>query len=246
MSTQIVVFTGAGTSAPSGLPTYRSDDKTGLWNQNQIEDVCHMRSWEVNPGPAKMYWNAFRKQVQQAAPNAFHYGIQEWQDEARQKGWEFVVVTTNVDDLLERAGVRSVYHVHGCSWKMRCCSCKKSWDVAMDYVEPARVICPNCCSPNCKPDVTFFGGDEGAEWDAGMEQLEQLQSHDFLMVCGSNAKTFDVHAHLERKNRPHCWFNALDLPPEQLQAHVERIWLESCVTALPKMRNQFALCSLNC
>jgi NAD-dependent deacetylase len=102
----LVVFTGAGISAESGIKTFR--DSGGLWEQYKIEDVATFEAWEKNPDLILKFYNERREQVLNAKPNAAHVAIAELQ-----KKFHVTVITQNVDDLHERAGSKSVIHLHG-------------------------------------------------------------------------------------------------------------------------------------
>lgn len=112
MKKRLVVLTGAGISAESGLKTFRDSD--GLWNNYRIEDVATADAWERNPGLVLEFYNVRRKDALQAQPNAAHYGLA-----ALEEHFNVEIITTNVDDLHERAGSTDVTHLHGELTKMR-------------------------------------------------------------------------------------------------------------------------------
>lgn len=103
---KIVVFTGAGISAESGLQTFRDSD--GLWYQHSIEDVATRMGWARDPERVLQFYNDRRKQVFEAQPNAAHLAVAKLEER-----YEVVVITQNIDDLHERAGSTQVIHVHG-------------------------------------------------------------------------------------------------------------------------------------
>jgi NAD-dependent deacetylase len=103
---KIVVFTGAGISAESGIKTFRDSD--GLWEQYRIEDVATPEAFNRNPKLVLDFYNERRKQVIAAKPNAAHYAIAELETK-----FEVQVITQNIDDLHERAGSKKVLHLHG-------------------------------------------------------------------------------------------------------------------------------------
>ena len=111
MKQKLVVLTGAGVSAESGLRTFRDSD--GLWEGYNIEDVATPRAWRKNPQLVLEFYNERRKNVALAQPNAAHYGLAELE------AWYDVhVITQNIDDLHERAGSSNVLHLHGEIFKM--------------------------------------------------------------------------------------------------------------------------------
>jgi NAD-dependent deacetylase len=109
---KLVVLTGAGISAESGLKTFRDSD--GLWEGYNIEDVATPRAWRKNPQLVLEFYNYRRKNVLDAQPNAAHYGLAELE-----KHFDVTIITQNIDDLHERACSTKVMHLHGEIFKMR-------------------------------------------------------------------------------------------------------------------------------
>lgn len=103
---KIVVLTGAGISAESGLKTFRDTD--GLWEGYNIEDVATPEAWQRNPEMVQDFYNQRRKSVLEAKPNAAHYALTKLEDK-----YEVTIITQNIDDLHERAGSTNVVHLHG-------------------------------------------------------------------------------------------------------------------------------------
>ena len=109
---KLVVLTGAGISAESGLRTFRDSD--GLWEGYQIEDVATPRAWRKNPKLVLDFYNYRRKDVLAAKPNAAHIGLAELEND-----FDVTIITQNIDDLHERGGSTNVLHLHGEIFKMR-------------------------------------------------------------------------------------------------------------------------------
>jgi len=112
MKPRLVVLSGAGVSAESGLKTFR--DSNGLWEEYDIYEVASPQGWEKNPALVLNFYNMRRKDAMQAQPNAAHYGLAQLQDK-----YDVRIITQNIDDLHERAGSRHVLHLHGEIFKMR-------------------------------------------------------------------------------------------------------------------------------
>ena len=112
MKKNLVVLTGAGISAESGLKTFRDSD--GLWNGYNVEDVATPRAWKKNKQLVLDFYNMRRRDVSNAQPNAAHIGLAELE-----KDFNVHVITQNIDDLHERAGSTNVLHLHGEIFKMR-------------------------------------------------------------------------------------------------------------------------------
>ena len=109
---KLVVLTGAGISAESGLKTFRDSD--GLWEGYDIEDVATPNAWRKNPKLVLEFYNYRRKNVIDAEPNFAHYGLAELE-----KDFDVTIITQNIDDLHERAGSTNIFHLHGEIFKMR-------------------------------------------------------------------------------------------------------------------------------
>src|SRR4026207_1697528 len=109
---KLVVLTGAGISAESGLKTFRDSD--GLWEGYNIEDVATPRAWKKDPQLVLDFYNYRRRNVLDAQPNAAHLGLAELE-----KNYDVTIITQNIDDLHERAGSTTILHLHGEIFKMR-------------------------------------------------------------------------------------------------------------------------------
>lgn len=109
---KLVVLTGAGISAESGLRTFRDSD--GLWEGYDVTEVATPRAWRKNPELVLKFYNERRKNVAEAKPNAAHYGLAELE-----KDFDVTIITQNIDDLHERAGSTRILHLHGEIFKMR-------------------------------------------------------------------------------------------------------------------------------
>jgi NAD-dependent deacetylase len=112
MKKKLVVLTGAGISAESGLKTFRDSD--GLWEGYDINEVATATAWRRNPALVLEFYNMRRKNVRDAEPNAAHYGLAQLQEE-----FDVHIITQNIDDLHERGGAKKVLHLHGEILKMR-------------------------------------------------------------------------------------------------------------------------------
>jgi NAD-dependent deacetylase len=108
---KLVVLSGAGISAESGLKTFRDSD--GLWEGYDIEDVATPRAWKKNPQLVLEFYNSRRRDVAKAQPNAAHFGLSDLE-----KDFDVTVITQNIDDLHERAGSSKVVHLHGEIFRM--------------------------------------------------------------------------------------------------------------------------------
>ena len=114
----IVVLTGAGISAESGVPTFRASD--GLWEGHRIEDVATPEAFQRNPTLVRNFYNMRRAALENVQPNAAHHALAELECAY---GDNFTLITQNVDDLHERAGCKNVIHMHGELLRGKCCDC---------------------------------------------------------------------------------------------------------------------------
>lgn len=150
MTGPIVILTGAGISAESGLGTFRDAD--GLWTRYDLNDVATPQGFDRNPGMVHAFYNARRANCAGAAPNAAHAALARLQ-----RAWPHAVtiVTQNVDDLHERGGAGPVIHMHGQLNQALCAACGHRWPApaAMQPADP----CPACTAPATRPDVVWFG-----------------------------------------------------------------------------------------
>lgn len=149
----IVVLTGAGISAESGLSTFRAKD--GLWERHRVEDVATPEAFARNPGLVQAFYNARRRRILEAdvGPNPAHLALAELE-----KAWtgEVLIVTQNVDDLHERAGSRKVIHMHGELLKVRCL-CSGAVHRWTEDIGP-ETRCPCCgATETLRPHVVWFG-----------------------------------------------------------------------------------------
>jgi NAD-dependent deacetylase len=145
---KIVVLSGAGVSAESGLSTFR--DSGGLWDQYKIEDVCTPEAWQRNPELVLEFYNKRRLQAAGVEPNSAHHAIAQLE-----KAFEVTVITQNVDDLHERAGSSDVLHLHG---KLRSVRSSAETGYRADVGEKAVMLgdlCPK--GHQLRPDIVWFG-----------------------------------------------------------------------------------------
>ena len=146
----LVVLTGAGISAESGVPTFR--DAGGLWEGHRVEDVATPEGFARDPVMVQRFYDARRHAVAQAEPNPAHLALARLE---RELGDDLLVVTQNIDDLHERAGSHRVVHMHGDLLRARCLACGRRVPVAADLVD--RPPCPECGERMLRPDVVWFG-----------------------------------------------------------------------------------------
>jgi len=150
----IFVLTGAGVSAESGLGTFR--DKDGLWARYDLREVATPEGFARDPVKVHGFYDARRRALAEAAPNAAHAALARLEAELEARGGRLFLCTQNIDDLHERAGARRVVHMHGELFKARCLACTAVADWRGDLGLAA--ACPGCqCAGRLRPDVVWFG-----------------------------------------------------------------------------------------
>ena len=179
---RVVVLTGAGISAESGVRTFRDGD--GLWEEHRLEDVATPQAWNNNPVLVWRFYQARRRQLLEVAPNAAHKALATF----AAKREHFTLITQNVDDLHERAGNTNTIHMHGRLKTLRCEQSGRSEvrmaesDLADDFL-----VCQCCATPQrLRPDIVWFG-----EMPMQMEDIyAAVEQSDLFIVVGSSGHVY--------------------------------------------------------
>jgi NAD-dependent deacetylase len=183
----IVILTGAGISAESGLATFRGPD--GLWEGHRVEDVCTPEALERDEALVHRFYDERRAKLAVVEPNAAHVALARL--DAAWPG-DLLIVTQNVDDLHERAGASRLLHMHGELNSALCAACghRLGW---RDNLPPGSV-CPGCDAPALRPDIVFFG-----EMPYSMERIDRaLRAADLFVETARYARAHTVELNLER------------------------------------------------
>ncbi|MBD1389602.1 NAD-dependent protein deacylase [Neiella sp. HB171785] len=178
---KIVVLTGAGISAESGIRTFRGAD--GLWEGHSIEDVATPEGFSRNPALVHRFYNERRAQLlnPEIAPNAAHYALAELEQWAS----EFMLVTQNVDNLHERANSQQVIHMHGELLAIVCQHCGHEFRTTESTTE--NDVCPQCQHKgSLRPDIVWFG-EMPKQMDAIYDALAQC---DLFISIGTSGNVY--------------------------------------------------------
>ncbi len=179
---KVVVLTGAGISAESGVRTFR--DNGGLWEEHRVEDVATPEAWRHDADMVWRFYQARRRQLSEVKPNEGHLSLFRFQSEVE----HVTLITQNVDDLHERAGCTDVIHMHG---ELRTLRCEFSHEREV-RMEPSDLsddfaYC-KCCAhqSRMRPDIVWFG-------ETPMEMsriIEAVESCDLFVVVGSSGHVY--------------------------------------------------------
>ena len=198
----IVILTGAGISAESGLGTFR--DEGGLWSQHRIEDVATPEGFARDPALVHRFYNARRVQAAAARPNPAHHALARL--ESAYPG-EVTIVTQNVDALHEAAGSRRVLHMHGTLAGALCAACGHRW-AAPAEMQPGHP-CPACAAPAARPDVVWFG-----EMPYHMDQIwDLLRAADIFAAIGTSGQVYPAAAFVQDADRAGAHTVEINLEP---------------------------------
>lgn len=189
----VVVFTGAGISAESGIPTFRGDE--GLWNKFKPEELANFDAFMRNPELVWEWYKYRKKVIADVVPNPSHYAIVELESFYK----NFAVVTQNVDNLHRRAGSKVIYELHGNIQNNYCIGCKKEYS---DEIIFSKNQIPHCeeCNNIIRPGVVWFGEMLPADqWDAAEAAVE---SADVLFSIGTSAIVYPAASlpYIAKKN----------------------------------------------
>ncbi|WP_265563539.1 NAD-dependent deacylase [Sphingomicrobium arenosum] len=191
----IVILTGAGISAESGLATFRGAD--GLWEGHRVEDVATPEAFARDPELVQRFYDARRAQLAEAQPNLAHEALAyldaEWDG-------DLLIVTQNVDDLHERAGAKRLLHMHGELKSALCLNCAERSPIEGDLL-PAPP-CPWCRAPELRPDIVWFG-----EMPHGLDRIEEaLMRADLFVSIGTSGAVYPAAGFVQsaRYRGAHC------------------------------------------
>ncbi len=200
----IVVLTGAGISAESGIGTFR--DKGGLWEQHRVEDVATPEAFARDPDLVLRFYDMRREHIQKAEPNAAHWALAHLDAE-----WSgnLLIVTQNVDDLHERAGAKRLIHMHGEHLNAWCTSCdvRSPWRATLAERPP----CPVCAKPTLRPDIVWFG-----EMPYRMAEIDHaLQECDLFVSIGTSGAVYPAAGYVQNARYHGAQTLELNLEPSQ-------------------------------
>ena len=211
--TKVVILTGAGISAESGIRTFRASD--GLWEEHRIEDVATPMGWERNPQLVWDFYQARRNQLFEVEPNPGHTALTTLEDHLD----DMLLVTQNVDNLHERAGSKNLIHIHGELEKLRCEECHHV-EVMMEPQDlgSSFVSCPVCSNTMMRPHIVWFH-----EMPMQMAEIENaLNQCDVFIAIGTSGHVYPAAGFLASAKQQGSYCIGINLDPvsyTHLRAH---------------------------
>jgi NAD-dependent deacetylase len=201
----IVILTGAGVSAESGVPTFRASD--GLWEGHRVEEVATPEGFRRDPALVQQFYDARRAHLARVEPNGAHRALARL--DAQWTG-DLLLITQNVDDLHERAGSKRLLHMHGelkSGWCLAC-DVRSPWDGPMGE----GVGCPSCGAPGqVRPDIVWFG-----EMPYEMERIDMaLQRCDLFVSVGTSGAVYPAAGFVQTAR--YCGARTLEINLEPSQ-----------------------------
>jgi len=182
MDEKIVILSGAGLSASSGISTFRDED--GLWENHDIREICSMGCLDWNYDATINFYNQRREDIADKEPNNAHKMIARLKDKYPDK---IEVITQNVDDLLEKANCKDVLHLHGFLKELRCMNCGEIIDVEYAKQDESNCTCKSC-GGKMRPNVVFFGEPAPKYQDL----QKKLVDCGLIVVIGTSGYVIDV------------------------------------------------------
>jgi NAD-dependent deacetylase len=221
----IVILTGAGVSAESGISTFR--DGNGLWETHRFEDLATPAAFARDPVLVHRFYNIRRAQLKTVQPNPAHLALAELE-----RGWrgEFLLVTQNVDDLHARAGSLSLVHMHGEIRKLRCTACGSV--VCHEADASPALVCGCGVAGQMRPDIVWFG-----EMPYGMEAIDAAVAQaDIFVAIGTSGVVYPAAGLVAAARRNGRGCHAIEINPKPTGSpEFQRVIAETAVDGVPQL-----------
>lgn len=229
---KIVVLTGAGISAESGLNTFRASD--GLWENHRIEDVASPEGFQKNPDLVQHFYNERRKQLldPQIKPNLAHLSLAEFEKLIINQNGDFLLITQNIDNLHEVAGSQNIIHIHGELFKVRCQKSGKVFTWKKEITK--NDTCP-CCKENnqLRPHVVWFG-----EMPLKMEEIQNYLFHcDLFISIGTSGNVYPAAGFCQLAKAAQAITVELNLEPSLQKNNFDYQYYGPATEIVPKFFN---------
>ena len=230
---KIIIFSGAGLSAESGISTFR--DSNGLWENHKIEEICNEFTWKSNFSKVHNFYNQRRVQLASVQPNEAHRTIKRMFDKF---GDDLIVCTQNVDDMLERTGIPrdNILHLHGFLTEMQCTACGHNWNIGYSEFNIETDRCPRCGSlKGVKPSIVFFNS-KAPMYTYLYRALDYLEHPDSkIIIVGTLGNIICIDQLIKHINPNKKILNNLDKSEYIDDKNYKYVFYEPATTALPKI-----------
>lgn len=222
----LVILTGAGISAESGIRTFRDQD--GLWEEHRIEDVASPEGFQRDRNLVNRFYNARRKQLKDPAikPNAAHLALARLEQE-----WEgsFLLITQNVDNLHERAGSQKLVHMHGELTKIRCEFCDEALHFTEDIL--SETCCEICGRSTMRPHIVWFG-----EMPLFMDEItDSLDAAEIFIAIGTSGNVYPAAGFVDRAWRAETI--EVNLQGSEISSNFKKHYVGPASEAVPRLVN---------
>lgn len=225
---RILVLTGAGISAESGLATFRSQD--GLWNKHRIEDVATIEAYYRNQDYVHDFYNNMKPELWDAKPNNAHLAITRLQQEYDAK---LNIITQNIDTLHEKAKSKNIYHIHGQINQAVCMNCGHILETWSDV--SSETVCQNCkIIGMMKPNIVFFG--ENLLYMDKVEEL--LRTSDLFISIGTSGLVFPAASFVQTAKYYGADTIEFNLEPTSNNLYFDKHIMGKAGETLPKFVNE--------
>ena len=230
-STRVVVLTGAGISAESGIKTFRAAD--GLWENHAIDEVATPQAWERNPQLVWRFYQGRRRQLLEVEPNPAHEALVKLE---RLLGGNFLLITQNVDNLHSRAGSQNLIHMHGELAMLRCEQCYEIFEmIDKEHLSQDFLPCPSCDYQRLRPHIVWFG-----ETPLRLTEIySAVEKCDIFITIGTSGHVYPAAGLIElaRESGAYCIGVNLE-PPINFELH-DDFYLGKAGELLPDLIDKF-------
>lgn len=223
----IVVLTGAGISAESGIKTFRGND--GLWEEYPLEEVARPEAFLCNPRLVQEFYNKRRQELLKVQENAAHVALAQFEKRhCKEKGNSFLLVSQNIDDLHERAGTQNMIHMHGELLKKRCTNCGTVSEERKDLsVEDECEFCQK--KGLLRPHIVWFG-----EIPLEMERIyAALEQADIFISIGTSGSVYPAAAFVELAHEAKAQCIELNLEASESSSLFDRVYHGEATKVVP-------------
>lgn len=221
MHDKVVIFSGAGLSASSGIETFRAED--GLWAKHDVNEICSAGCLAWNYENTINFYNQRRQDIKDKEPNLAHKMIAKIKAKYSNK---IEVITQNVDDLLERANCKDILHLHGFLKELRCLKCDEVINIEYELQKDQKCS----CGANLRPNIVFFG--EAAPMYEKMHNILN-DNCGLLVVIGTSGNVIDVNYLSQYADI--SILNNLEASSVIEESCFEKIYYEDAATACEKI-----------